>query len=254
MSAPTACTALLRRVVAGAVLTLHLLMAGGAGAAPAPASTRPAATAGAATAVVGRLGEFAAPVATVAGPLPSDEQLGEFLAAVENDLTATWTRLLDARGVAPSVRLALFHIADTPVLQTACGPVPSEVGPFFCGADLSIYLGVEFARAVWSHVGDMAVVQVVAHEFGHDVQQLLGVVPTAGNPAFELQADCLGGTYARDAGARGLLEPGDVDEARRLSRLVGDEGPSEDPHGSPDQREQAFLDGYAGGLSACLAP
>ena len=125
----------------------------------------------------------------------------------------------------------------------------SNVGPFFCGADVTIYLGLEFARAVWGYVGDMALVQVVAHEFGHSLQQLLGLAPVAGSPAFELQADCLGGAYAQDAAARGLLEPGDAEEARYLSRLVGDDGPSDDPHGSPDEREQAWLAGFGGGLA-----
>jgi len=106
---------------------------------------------------------------------------------------------------------------------------------------------------VWAYVGDMAVVQVVAHEFGHGVQQGLGLTPIEGSPSFELQADCLGGAYALDADGRRLLEPGDVEEARELSRLVGDAGPSDDPHGTPDQREQAFDRGFGGGLDACLA-
>ena len=164
---------------------------------------------------------------------PTDDELVGFLTAVQQDLTATWTRLLEAWGVSPSARLALFRIAQVPVLQTGCGPVRSNIGPFFCGADVTIYLGLEFARAVWAYVGDMALVQVVAHEFGHSVQQLLGLAPIAGSPAFELQADCLGGAHAQDAAARGLLEPGDAEEARYLSRLVGDDGPSDDPTARP---------------------
>jgi len=198
------------------------------------------------------LEEFAAPVAIEAS-VPTDHELVGFLTAARGDLIATWGRLLEAWGISPAPRLVLFHSEDTPVLDTACGPVRSDVGPFYCGGDRTIYLDLEFARTVWSYVGDMAVLQVVAHEFGHGIQDLLSLTSTAGSPSLELQADCLGGAYAQDADARRLLEPGDVEEARELSRLVGDTGPSDDPHGTADQRVEAWDRGFGGGLTACLA-
>jgi predicted metalloprotease len=104
---------------------------------------------------------------------------------------------------------------------------------------------------------------VVAHEWGHHIQaQLgfdLGVVPDrAGEvPAieFEQQADCLAGAYAIDAEMTGWLDPGDVDEALYMTEISGDPpGTSwNDPraHGTGDERIDAFLNGYSGGLGAC---
>ena len=71
------------------------------------------------------------------------------------------------------------------------------------------------------HIGDFAPIVVTAHEWGHHVQWLLGVVPEPGN-AFELQADCLAGAYASDAGQQGLLDPGDITEAVASRRRHGD--------------------------------
>jgi predicted metalloprotease len=271
MRTPDARSMPLRRAAVGLLLAAGAFLAGLAAETPvavaAPVSTAPTAPtaapaedAGTAAArevaplgdAAALLQEFAAPVA-IEDPVPTDDELVGFLTSVHGDLISTWRRLLEAWGLSPAPRLALFHSRDTAVLDTACGPVRSDVGPFYCGGDRTIYLDVEFARTVWSYVGDMALVQVVAHEFGHGVQQLLGLSSTAGSPSVELQADCLGGAYAQDADARRLLEPGDVEEARELSRLVGDTAPSDDPHGTADQRVQAWDRGFGGGLTACLS-
>ena len=266
MRTPDARPTPLLRAAIGLLAAAGVLLAAVGFAAPATAATAatatgpPSAPTVAAAAAAGEvspladgapLEEFAAPVA-IEGPVPTDDDLVGFLTFVRGDLISTWGRLLEAWGISPAPRFALFHSSETAVLDTACGPVRSDVGPFYCAGDRTIYLGLGFTRTVWSYVGDMAVVQVVAHEFGHGIQHLLDLTST-GSPSFELQADCLGGAYAQDADARRLLEPGDVEEARELSRLVGDTGPSDDPHGTPDQRVQAWDRGFAGGLTACLA-
>ena len=198
------------------------------------------------------LGTFVTPV-DVGAAAPSDAQLAAFVSAVHTDLVTFWTAALAPRGVTPRARVDLFQEAQQPILSTSCGTIPANVGPFYCGGDATIYLGMGFAGFVWAQVGDAALVEVVAHEFGHGVQQSLGIVAVAGSPSFELQADCLGGAFGGDAANRGLLQDGDIAEARQLSRLVGDDGASADPHGTADQREQAWLQGFSGGPPACLA-
>ena len=97
----------------------------------------------------------------------------------------------------------------------------------------------------------------MAHEWGHHLQTLLGIAPAPGN-TFELQADCLAGAYASDAGQRGLLDPGDITEAVAMAATAGDPLglPQDTPgaHGINDDRITAFMRGYLGGVDACALP
>jgi predicted metalloprotease len=149
-------------------------------------------------------------------------------------------------------------------IVTACGRAePDEEAAFYCVIDEKIYYSSEFRALIEQQIGDFAWVIVVAHEWGHHIQAKLGfdlgVVPDrAGDvPPIELeqQADCLAGAYAIDAELTGWLDPGDVDEALYMTEISGDPpGTSwNDPraHGSSDQRIDAFLEGYSGGLTAC---
>jgi hypothetical protein len=103
-------------------------------------------------------------------------------------------------------------------------------------------------------IGDFAPIVVMAHEWGHHVQALLGLAPARGNTV-ELHADCLAGAYASDAGQRGLLDPGDITEAVAMSAAAGDPLglPQDTPgaHGINDDRITAFMRGYLGGVDAC---
>jgi len=129
--------------------------------------------------------------------------------------------------------------------------------------DDTIYYSAEFRAAVEAGVGDFGWVVVVAHEWGHHIQLQLGIdlgvsaAEMGGPPPIELeqQADCLAGAYTEDAEDRGWLEPGDVDEALFMTELAGDPvGTSWDSpgaHGTSDERVDAFLAGYEGGLAAC---
>ena len=106
-------------------------------------------------------------------------------------------------------------------------------------------------------IGDFAPIVVTAHEWGHHIQSLLGIEPEPGN-AFELQADCLAGAYASDAGQQGLLDPGDITEAVRSSAEAGDPVglPQDAPgaHGTNDDRIIAFMRGYLDGATGCGLP
>src|SRR5262249_30171162 len=99
-----------------------------------------------------------------------------------------------------------------------------------------------------------APITILAHEWGHHIQALTNTPQTVGN-TFELQADCLSGVYAQDAEQHGLLDPGDITEAVKLSGDFGDDPKASqnvlEAHGINDDRIKAFMRGYLNGLDAC---
>ena len=149
---------------------------------------------------------------------------------------------------APSVKML-----EGPVV-TACGPAGPEHLAFYCPAEEAIYYSPAGLDEHCRRIGDFAPIVVMAHEWGHHLQTLLGIDPSPGN-TFELQADCLAGAYASDAGQRGLLDPGDITEAVAMAATVGDPlGLPQDElgaHGINDDRITAFMRGYLGGVDAC---
>ena len=149
-------------------------------------------------------------------------------------------------------------------MSTPCGPAdPEEEAAFYCVIDQKIYYSVPFRQLIEGQIGDFAWIVVIAHEWGHHVQaQLgfeLGVSPDRGGEiapiVFEQQADCLAGAYSVDAELVGWLDPGDVDEALRMTELSGDPPGTawDDPraHGTSEDRIDAFLQGYSGGIGSC---
>jgi predicted metalloprotease len=173
---------------------------------------------------------------------------------VVQELNAFWRSIVVEEGVtyrAPTVRTL-----DAPVV-TACGPAGPEHFAFYCPAEEAIYyapVGLDEHR---QRIGDFAPIVVLAHEWGHHIQTLLGITPAAGN-AFELQADCLAGAYASAAGRRGLLDPGDITEAVAMAAEAGDPLglPQDAPgtHGINDDRITAFMRGYLAGDGVCCLP
>jgi uncharacterized protein len=146
---------------------------------------------------------------------------------------------------------------------TRCGGgqrVRSVEGPFYCSADgasgtvFMPMLGLRrliFPDGNWK-AEDFAITYAVAHEWGHHVQDALGLFTARRTSrSIELQADCFAGVWAYSAWHRGLLSPGDVSEAIRLARLIGD-APGTSPsaagsHGTGAQRAAAFNKGYLSG-------
>src|SRR3954447_24555954 len=129
--------------------------------------------------------------------------------AVFAELNTFWGDIFAAAGVpyrAPSV-----VTLDGPT-TTACGDAGPEGFAFYCPSDETIYYSPAAFATHRLRFGDFAPIVVVAHEWGHHVQSLLGIVPEPGS-SFELQADCLAGAYATNAAQQGLLDPGDVTEA-----------------------------------------
>jgi uncharacterized protein len=159
--------------------------------------------------------------------------------------------------------------------QSACGFASAAVGPFYCPADMKVYLDMAFFRELEERFmaeGDFAQAYVVAHEIGHHVQNLLGwsdQVQAAQQRAskaegnllsvrLELQADFLAGVWAHHAHrSRQLLEKGDIEEALKAATVIGDDNlqrqtrgyvvPDSFTHGSSEQRFRWFSRGLKSG-------
>ena len=195
----------------------------------------------------------------------TDEQIGYIVESVE----LYWEEEFRASGKDyPETKLVLFEGST----QSGCGPASAATGPFYCPADQKVYLDVGFFDELESRFGasggDFAMAYVIAHEYGHHIQTVLGISQKVQELAQqdqnrandlsvrqELQADCLAGAWARSAASD--LQPGDIEEAISAAQAVGDDRIQEsttgriDPeswtHGSAEQRVQWFTTGYRSG-------
>jgi hypothetical protein len=141
----------------------------------------------------------------------------------------------------------------TTTIQTQCGPIKPN-NAVYCSGDHGIYYDVNLMQQLLTNVGDYGVAAVIAHEWGHLVQNLIGVFG-AGFPTIitELQADCLTGIYTISVDNRGLLDINDIDEAARVLFLFGDDLPLMHPnaHGTPQMRHESFVTGFRQGFDGC---
>jgi predicted metalloprotease len=206
--------------------------------------------------------------------LSQDEQRqGEFVRAVLAQTEDVWTEIFTEQGKTyQKPRLTLFS-GQT---RSACGRAVSAMGPFYCPEDRRIYLDTEFFDELTQKFrapGDFARAYVIAHEVGHHVQNLIGVMDSAQNARerarseaesnaisvrIELQADCLSGVWAARADARfKILEQGDVEGALKAASEIGDDKlqrrqggevvPDSFTHGTSAQRTQWFKTGLQSG-------
>jgi len=197
--------------------------------------------------------------------------------AIENSLVAYWAKQLPAQG-GPELTPANMRTFSGGV-ATGCGQATSQVGPFYCPADQKIYLDTTFFADVLEgqlggQGGDFVEPYVLAHEYGHHIQNLLGTMgqvrtqkgPESDAVRLELQADCYAGMWTKAAsdGDNFLvgLDQGDIDEALDSAKTVGDDriqqksGQGVNPdgwtHGSSEQRQRWFGVGFdEGTLQAC---
>ncbi|HEY0043356.1 MAG TPA: neutral zinc metallopeptidase [Allosphingosinicella sp.] len=175
----------------------------------------------------------------------------------------TWTRIFQAQGQRYQPAGFAFYQGGT---KSGCGAAQSAMGPFYCPTDTSIYLDTSFydeLQTKFAAAGDFAQAYVIAHEVGHHIQKLTGVLDDVhqrqgrvssreGNALqvrVELQADCYAGVWAanaKDAQGRSAMEPGDVEEGLTAARAIGDDTlqrqaqgrvvPEAFTHGSAEQR------------------
>lgn len=146
--------------------------------------------------------------------------------------------------------------AYTQRVNTACGPTVLN-NAFYCPPSHGIYYDYNFLLDQMQSDGDFAPVTILAHEWGHLVQNNLGEDRRAQYTIeLELQADCFAGAWAAHAGEEGLLEEGDLDEGAASLFNAGDDRGlpwfAEGAHGQPQQRLSAYKIGLEKGVSACL--
>jgi uncharacterized protein len=210
-------------------------------------------------------GQQGAEPAASRGAGPSDENR-QFVGAVVGSLEDTWRQILpqQARMRLVEPKLVLF----TGQTSSACGHASSAVGPFYCPGDQAMYLDFAFfdeLKRQFRAPGDFAQAYVIAHEFGHHIQNLTGAmqkVQRAANDnrlqvALELQADCYAGVWAHYFAKQGRLDAGDAEEALKAASAVGDDNiqkrtqgyvvPESFTHGSAQQRMAYFSKGFQTG-------
>lgn len=179
------------------------------------------------------------------------------------DLEDRWQKIFQSLGRSyAETPLVLFRGAT----DTACGLGQRASGPFYCPADKRVYLDLSFMDDLLKlgGKGDFSLAYVVAHEVGHHVQTLLDPQRMRGRSnqsdaiAIELQADCYAGLWAHYANQeRDFLEPGDIQEGLATAAAVGDDhiqrsagqavSPESFTHGTSEQRQQAFMQGFRSG-------
>ena len=203
------------------------------------------------------------------------QTMEQFLTAVTKDVDAYWMKVFEDSDL-PEPRVGYQWIPAGQTAASACGDGNGMLGDdaaAYCPGDDTIYISQQFATDIYSGaldralpgssqgygrtVGDFSVAYIVAHEYGHQVQDELGLFENYGRQlpamAFELQADCYAGTWAKSAHDEQRLEDGDVQEALDAALAVGDfEAGNPGHHGTPEQRAQAWNSGFeAGDPSSC---
>jgi uncharacterized protein len=193
------------------------------------------------------------------------QTIDAFLTDVLQDIDRYWTRTF-AENDLPEPRVSYEWVSPGGRSVTSCGALADDDAAFYCPADDTIYVAQQFAADLYRGVlrglpgeratgaraaGDFAVAYVLAHEYGHNLQQELGVFDNRETPSarpFELQADCLAGTWAHSVYAEGALQPGDIEEASNAALAVGDfDVGNAQHHGTPQERRTALLTGFESG-------
>ncbi|MGH9156109.1 MAG: KPN_02809 family neutral zinc metallopeptidase [Acidimicrobiales bacterium] len=190
------------------------------------------------------------------------------IVGVVNSVQAFWREELDGYRDATTV---FFEQS----VDTGCGGASSAVGPFYCPGDQRIYIDLGFYEQLRTRFGarggPFAEAYVIAHEYGHHIEKLLGVLrrasggtgPQSDGVRVELMADCLAGLWARGAVDTGFIEEladEDIADGLDAAAAIGDDriqeklrgqvNPESWTHGSAEQRQRWFLTGYRQGTRA----
>jgi predicted metalloprotease len=213
--------------------------------------------------------------------VPQD-QMGRFVSRVLGSTEVEWKDIFAKDGKTYRPPTLVMYSGST---DARCGAARSAMGPFYCPVDQKVYLDTSFFQEIQSRFKgcdagskscEFAQAYVIAHEVGHHVQNLLGILPRVeqqqqamqGKPAanhlqveVELQADCFAGVWANHSQQQwNLLEPGDVEAALRTAAAIGDDTlqkqaqgyavPDSFTHGTSAQRQRWFNAGLKGGTVA----
>lgn len=199
----------------------------------------------------------------------------DFLRTTLEDVHGYWSDVWAGAGyVPPTVNYTFPMPGESYPAPPGCGP-SNDATAGYCSLDDTIIISQALATDVWNGQvklnadpetgiasGDFSVAFVVAHEYAHNLQAELGLVPDELGearlyPAYktELHADCWAGIWANSAYYKGYLEGTDVEEAQQAGRLAGDYSVT-DPqhHGTPQQRVDAFMSGYNTGTPTSCDP
>ena len=209
-----------------------------------------------------------------------DEKSAIFIKKVLASTEDVWKQVLPKYGIRYREPEMVLFKGRTP---SGCGIASANMGPFYCPADQKVYLDLSFFNELASHhnaPGDFAQAYVLAHEVGHHIQNMTGVLnkvqrlkqswggrSTAKSNALqvrvELQADCYAGVWGHYAHTKfNQLERGDLQEAMRAAGSIGDDTlqkeatgyvtPENFTHGTSKQRVEWFTRGFkSGDLKAC---
>jgi predicted metalloprotease len=206
----------------------------------------------------------------------ASDEMKQFVGVVLAETEDVWNGIFQAEGLQyQEPTLTLF----SGQVQSACGFASSASGPFYCPGDRKVYLDTTFFDQLaqqFDAAGDFAQAYVIAHEVGHHVQNLTGILPrfnearqnmtaeeaNAMSVRVELQADCFAGVWGHYTDQKGLLEEGDIDEALNAAQQIGDDTlqkrtqgyvvPESFNHGTSEQRQRWFARGFKSGkLSDC---
>ena len=216
------------------------------------------------------------PQSNGSGQAPANDEMKQFVGVILAETENVWNGIFQQQGRQyPEPKLVMFYDS----IRSACGQASSATGPFYCPGDSKVYLDTNFFDTLakrFDASGDFAQAYVIAHEVGHHVQNVIGVLPkfnqmrrslsraevNAMSVRVELQADCFAGIWAHYTDQKGLLEKGDVEEALNAATQIGDDAiqrrtqgyvvPESFSHGTSEQRRAWFLAGFESGrLASC---
>ncbi|MBN2633196.1 MAG: neutral zinc metallopeptidase [Bacteroidales bacterium] len=200
-----------------------------------------------------------------------EQELADFVSVVLRDTETVWQKLFAQAGATYRMPTLVLYSGQ---VQSACGYATASSGPFYCPGDEKVYIDLSFCndlKTKFGAYGDFAIAYVIAHEIGHHVQNLLGILEevntqrsrlseTRANQLLvrlELQADFLAGVWAHYEEGMGYLETGDIEEAMNAAASVGDDVlqkkyqgrvyPDSFTHGTAAQRKAWFTRGYRTG-------
>lgn len=206
----------------------------------------------------------------------SNDEMKQFVETIIGSTEQVWTKIFATYGKQyPKPKLNLF----TNQVRSACGLASATSGPFYCPGDSEVYIDLSFYEELekkFGAGGDFAQAYVLAHEVGHHIQNVIGVLPQFNkmrrsmgkvevnkmSVKVELQADCFAGVWGHYVNKEGWLEAGDLEEALVAANQIGDDAiqkrtqgyvvPESFNHGTSEQRRFWFRRGFESGrMESC---